>query len=96
MDAAKAFRIKRKISKRASQHRPRSSQIPVSMMVQRHCHLDQSLQKLLLRLGGGAPDVFERLMRVEKGGPVEQLDPLPALLEIHATLWHKPARPRPQ
>ena len=62
------------------------------MMVQRHCHLDQSLQKLLLWLGGGAPDVFERFVRVEKGGPVEQLDPFPALFEIHATLWHNPAR----
>jgi len=43
-------------------------------------------------LGGGAPDVFERFVRVEKGGPVEQLDPFPALFEIHATLWHNPAR----
>ena len=58
------------------------------MMVQRHCHLDQSLQKLLLGLGGLAPDVFERFMRGEKGGSVEQLNPLPALFEIHATLWH--------
>ena len=89
MDAAKAFGIKREISKRASQYRPRSRQIPVSVVVQRHRHLDQSLQKLLLRLGGGAPDVFERLMGVEKGGPVEELDPLPAWLKIHATLWHK-------
>jgi len=66
------------------------------MMVQRHCHLDQSLQKLLLWLGGGTPDVFERFVRVEKGGLVEQLDPLPALFEIHATLCHNPGRRQPQ
>jgi hypothetical protein len=95
VDPAKAFRIKREISKRASQHGPRSSQVPISMMVERHGHLDQSLQKPLLGLGGGAPDIFERLVRVEKGGAVEQFDPLLASFEIHATLWHNPARPDP-
>jgi hypothetical protein len=61
-----------------------------------HGHLDQSLQKLLLGLGGGAPDIFERLVRVEKGGAVEQFEPCPALIEIHPTLWHNPAPPGPQ
>jgi hypothetical protein len=91
VDPAKAFGIKRKISKRTVQHGPSSSQVPVSMMVERYGHLDQSLQKLLLGLGGGAPDIFERLVRVEKGGAVEQLDPFPASVEIHATLCHIPS-----
>ena len=63
-------------------------------MVERHRHLDESLEKLLFGLRGGAPDVFERLVRLKKGGPIEQLDPLTALLEFHATLWHKAARPK--
>ena len=94
MDPATAFRIKREISKRTSQHRARASQIPIAIMVERHRHLDESLEKLLFGLRGGAPDVFERLVRLKKSGPVEQLDPLPALLEFHATLWHKAARPK--
>jgi hypothetical protein len=61
------------------------------MMVQRHRYLDQSLQELLLRPGGGAPDVFERLVGLKKSGTVEQFDSLPILLEIHTTLWHKAA-----
>ena len=57
-------------------------------MVQRHRHLDQSLQEFLVLVGSGAPHVFEGLVGLEKGGAVEQLDPLPILREIHATLWH--------
>ena len=58
-------------------------------MVQRNRNLNQSLQKLLLRVGGGSPDVFEDFVGLKKGGPVEQLDPFPILLGIHRTLWHK-------
>ena len=78
MDPAKALGIKRNISRRAAQHRPGSCQITVSIMVQCHRHLDQSLQKLLLRLRGGAPDVLQGLVGVEKGGAVEQLDAVAA------------------
>jgi len=66
------------------------------MMVQRHRYLDQSLQELLVRPGGGAPDVFERFVGLKKGGAVEQLDSLPILLEIHAILWHSAAEPGPR
>jgi hypothetical protein len=60
-------------------------------MVQRDRDLNQSLHELLLRLGRGAPNVFERLVGLKKSGTVEQFDSLPILLEIHATLWHKAA-----
>ena len=66
------------------------------MMVQGHRYLDQSLQELLLRLGGGAPDVFERLMGLKKVGAIEELDPLPTWLKIHSTLWHRGAGTDPQ
>lgn len=55
-------------------------------MVQRDRDLNQSLHELLLRLGRGAPDVFERLVGLKKGGTVEQFDSLPILLEIHANI----------
>jgi len=63
------------------------------VVVQRHRYLDQSLQELLIRLGGGAPDVFERLVGLKKGGAVEQLHSLSVSLVIHPTLWHKAAEP---
>ena len=58
-------------------------------MVQRDRDLDQSLHELLVRLGCGAPYVFECLVGLKKGGMVEQFNPLAILFEIHVTLWHK-------
>ncbi len=92
MDAAMAFGVTRKIAQRASQHRPRTQGVSVTVMVQCDGYLNQPLQEPLLRLGGGAPNVFEGLVGLEKGGAVEQLDPLPILLEIHAILSHVAAR----
>jgi hypothetical protein len=43
-------------------------------------------------MGGGAPDVFEGLVGLKKGGAVEQLHSLSISLVIHPTLWHKAAR----
>jgi hypothetical protein len=43
-------------------------------MVQGDGELNQPLQKLLLRAGGGPPDVLENLMRLEELGMVEELD----------------------
>jgi hypothetical protein len=44
------------------------------VVVKRNGDLDESLQKLALRFGRGAPDVFEDFMGVEKLGRVEELD----------------------
>ena len=67
-------RIKRQISKGASQHRSRAGRVSVSVVMERDCYLNQSLQEFLLRLGRGAPDVFQRFVRVKKGGPIEELN----------------------
>ncbi len=88
MYAAKAFRILREIAKGAPQYRARPRRIPISMVVQRYRHLNQSLQKLLLRQGRRPPDVLERLMGLKEIGAVKQFYSCSTLIEIHATLWH--------
>ncbi len=78
----------REIPKGAPQDRARPGRIPISMMVQRYRHLNQSLQEFLLCQGRRPPDVLERLMGLKEIGAVEQFDSCSTLIEIHATLWH--------
>ena len=59
------------------------------MVVKRNRHLNQALQKLLVGRGCGSPNVLQSLMRVEESGPVKQLNSLPTLRAIHASLWHR-------
>jgi hypothetical protein len=44
------------------------------VVVERHRDLDESLQKLALRFGRGAPDIFEDFVGLEEFGGVEKLD----------------------
>lgn len=96
VDSPVAFGIKGDISRSAPQHGTRAGQIPVSVVIQRHRHLNQALQELFFWRWGRAPDVFQNLVGFKKGGPVEQLDALPTLLEMHATLWHRGLDPAPE
>lgn len=44
------------------------------MVVERDCDLNESLEKLALRLGRGAPDILQNFVRLKKFGGIEQVN----------------------
>jgi hypothetical protein len=48
-------------------------------------HLDESLEKLALRLGGSAPDILEDLVSVEVLTGIEEFDAATKNVSVHGT-----------
>ena len=53
------------------------------MMNQGDGHLNQSLEELAIRLGGGAPDIFEDFVSFEEFGGIEELDAVVKTIRMH-------------
>jgi len=53
------------------------------MMNQGDGHLNQALEKLAIRLGGGAPDIFEDFVSFEEFGGIKELDAVVETIRMH-------------
>jgi hypothetical protein len=53
------------------------------MVVERDRNLDQALQELFFRSGGGSPNVLENFMGVKKVGVIEQRDSVTEIVRQH-------------
>ena len=54
-----------------------------------HGGLDQSLEKLLVLLWCGAPNVLQEFVRVEEFRPVKRGNSLLIFFVMHNSFWHR-------
>jgi hypothetical protein len=77
--------IGREIAAGALEQRAAAHQVAAGMVVQGDGHLDQALQKLAFRFGGGAPDIFQDLVGFKETVLLEEPKTFPVSSGRHSS-----------